>query len=844
MRSGTGYPAGGTQVLNPTIAHNLIENNSSYGLNLLTATGYGTTRNDSVIQDNVIQSNGTGIYLYAGSWWLGHVENNPVIRNNTVTSHTSYGIYMEAQGSSDNSGSDTKVLATVENNLLVDNNTTIHLYLYPRGSDGLQRLSPVIRYNSILNGSDGIVVDDAQSYDTLNPTISHNHFYGHSGYAVENQTGRTITANNNYWGSDAAAWDAGPQSGDTSGNVTTSSYLTSSHPPVLSRLSPGQAEVEEDVTLYGVNFGDMLQTTVIQYQYDPLYRLTGAVYTGAITATYAYVYDAAGNMTAYTETVGMTTTAVGRTFNAANQLVTSTDTELGTTSFYYDANGNLVEILPPGVVGQRPGAIRYTFNQRNLLTAQENYVDGPGWTLQAEFVYDGDSNRLQQIDHTGSQPLTTTYTNDIVGLSQVLVSNDGATATHNLFGLDLISQDDGGQTRILLADGLGSTRVEMVGSAIQTATTHEPYGKLLAQTGSNRTTYGFTGEQYNALTSLIYLRARYYHPSLKLFISRDPFPGWAGQPVSQHPYTYVGNNSINRTDPSGNCFFFGIDTLICLGAGVGFLANMGIQTYQNTQAGMPFLEAIYHKNIDWTSVGASTAAGGISGALAPLIPAGTSFGGVLAYGGLDGLISGLIEQSILNQLLCREWDEGLLETGVSSAVAGALTAGVFEAGGRAVSGVVRSLDGNRFVPGRWTGRLGYSGPSGGYTNKIPHNLNIELGLQNRKSIEELFTIRDFDRPSYLMGASGALQGTNKYIYVIDDTGYIWIARAEGVHHPDLVGGANTYGAGEMYIDRSGQIRMINNESGHYEPDTGFFPYLKSLLESKGLTISPEVFNSH
>jgi hypothetical protein len=36
MRSGTGYPAGGTQVLNPTIAHNLIENNSSYGLNLLT----------------------------------------------------------------------------------------------------------------------------------------------------------------------------------------------------------------------------------------------------------------------------------------------------------------------------------------------------------------------------------------------------------------------------------------------------------------------------------------------------------------------------------------------------------------------------------------------------------------------------------------------------------------------------------------------------------------------------------------------------------------------------------------------------------------------------------------
>jgi YD repeat-containing protein len=168
-----------------------------------------------------------------------------------------------------------------------------------------------------------------------------------------------------------------------------------------------------------------LQTTVIQYGYDPLYRLTGAVYTGAITATYDYVYDAVGNMTAYTETVGAETTSVNRTFNAANQLVTSTDTELGTTSFYYDGNGNLVDILPPGVVAEEDGAIRYGFNQRNLLVVQETYLEAESdWVRQAEFVYDGDGNRLQQIDHTGSQTLTTTYTNDIVGLSQVLVSSE------------------------------------------------------------------------------------------------------------------------------------------------------------------------------------------------------------------------------------------------------------------------------------------------------------------------------------------------------------------------------------------------------------------------------------
>ncbi|HIE56529.1 MAG TPA: hypothetical protein EYP90_15395, partial [Chromatiaceae bacterium] len=41
--------------------------------------------------------------------------------------------------------------------------------------------------------------------------------------------------------------------------------------------------------------GPSLETTTIAYSYDPLYRLTSASYTGGITATYSYSYDAAGN---------------------------------------------------------------------------------------------------------------------------------------------------------------------------------------------------------------------------------------------------------------------------------------------------------------------------------------------------------------------------------------------------------------------------------------------------------------------------------------------------------------------------------------------------------------------
>jgi YD repeat-containing protein len=57
-------------------------------------------------------------------------------------------------------------------------------------------------------------------------------------------------------------------------------------------------------------------TRVITYTYDPLYRLTSAVYSGTLTNTYTYAYDAAGNRTAMTDTAG----AHSYTYDDANRL--------------------------------------------------------------------------------------------------------------------------------------------------------------------------------------------------------------------------------------------------------------------------------------------------------------------------------------------------------------------------------------------------------------------------------------------------------------------------------------------------------------------------------------------
>ncbi|MDA0242264.1 MAG: polymorphic toxin type 44 domain-containing protein [Chloroflexi bacterium] len=74
---------------------------------------------------------------------------------------------------------------------------------------------------------------------------------------------------------------------------------------------------------------------------------------------------------------------------------------------------------------------------------------------------------------------------------------------------------------------------------------------------------GYTGHLHNDGVGLIYMNARYYVPSLGRFASADTIVPDTANPQSFNRYSYVYNNPINHTDPTGHCLD-ALSTAVCL----------------------------------------------------------------------------------------------------------------------------------------------------------------------------------------------------------------------------------------------------------------------------------------
>jgi len=85
------------------------------------------------------------------------------------------------------------------------------------------------------------------------------------------------------------------------------------------------------------------------------------------------------------------------------------------------------------------------------------------------------------------------------------------------------------------------------GSAWQDVPSNDDWNQITATTRR-----GFTGHEHLDNLSLVHMNGRVYDPKIGRFMSADPvYVGNLARPQSLNPYSYVTNNPLTFTDPSG-----------------------------------------------------------------------------------------------------------------------------------------------------------------------------------------------------------------------------------------------------------------------------------------------------
>ncbi|MGI9610641.1 MAG: RHS repeat-associated core domain-containing protein, partial [Acidimicrobiia bacterium] len=96
-----------------------------------------------------------------------------------------------------------------------------------------------------------------------------------------------------------------------------------------------------------------------------------------------------------------------------------------------------------------------------------------------------------------------------------------------------------------------------------------PFGDPRGSSAPTVTDHTYTGQIADASTDLMFYNARYYDPGIGRFISPDSIVPSPGNPQNFNRYSYVRNNPVNYTDPTGHC---GITDLLDCGEQLAGLA--------------------------------------------------------------------------------------------------------------------------------------------------------------------------------------------------------------------------------------------------------------------------------
>ena len=277
------------------------------------------------------------------------------------------------------------------------------------------------------------------------------------------------------------------------------------------------------------------------YDYDALHRLESNAVNGITTINYSY--DAVGNLLSKSDYATQYDYENGATGgpNAVKRVYRG-----GWKSFGYDTRGNMTSgdgltsaaynaMDKPTQIVKDGKTLNFTYGPQHMRFKQ---VNGSVTTFY--------SDKLYEEEVTGTKTTWRAYIDDIAVISQT--TNEGATI------------------RYTHRDRLGSARVFTDHNGqVEAERNYDPFGKprlasgglksfgasKLGDLADAKTNRGFTDHEHLDSVELIHMNGRVYDYSLGRFMSVDPVIQSPTNSQSINPYSYIMNNPLSGTDPTG-----------------------------------------------------------------------------------------------------------------------------------------------------------------------------------------------------------------------------------------------------------------------------------------------------
>ncbi|HAT43299.1 MAG TPA: hypothetical protein DCS87_16440 [Rheinheimera sp.] len=298
------------------------------------------------------------------------------------------------------------------------------------------------------------------------------------------------------------------------------------------------------------------------YSYDSMNRLTSysLAKTGYNPVNVGYAYDATGNFLYKSDFSKAVSGAYQYGGDAAclasqnagpNAVCRLTKVNGSVVTYNYDKRGNMLS-------GDGLTNVKYDSTDKPTL------LDGRGAT--SSFVYDAAGERSKQIRTAASKTTTTYYVGKLFE-----ADTDGAWRAYiGDVAIMAYSPETSTTLQFTLRDRLGSaTTIADHNGMVVSRRFFDPFGKTGAVTqetptkivsfsnkfgdlqSTNRNRRGFTDHEHLDEQGLIHMNGRVYDQNLGRFMSVDPFIQSPKSTQSVNGYSYVMNNPMAGTDPTG-----------------------------------------------------------------------------------------------------------------------------------------------------------------------------------------------------------------------------------------------------------------------------------------------------